>query len=137
MAAVAVLVLWITLFVSYVTSLVISSFPLAVSLWVVWLGVSYFMFRNTLNRLQVAGRIYWIVRDVAERTTPRVSRAFMRETDAPWRTGVGIQVRFSCRTIQIGWCDKGHSSDEIGGLVYAVGGRMLEDTPNKIGSWEH
>lgn len=137
MFAIALLILWISLFVSYILSLLIGSFPVAVTLWIVWVLVSYFLFRNTLNRLQVAGRVYWIFRDVVPPGTPRVSRGFMRETDAPWRTGKGVQVRFETHTFQVGWCDKGHTSDEIAGLVHAVGGRLLEDTPHKIGNWEH
>lgn len=135
MLPVIAICLWISLWISAVTSLVTGSGLLAISLIALWLTVSYLLFRNTLNTVQVAWRVYWIVRDLVPEGAPIVSRGFMRETEAPWRTGRGIQFKVPRRIIQVGICDTGRSGDDFDGLVYAMQGRLLNDSPHVIGNW--
>lgn len=129
--------LWISLFIVSVTSFLLGNWLFVITLIGLWVTCSYLLFRNTLNSLQVAGRIYWIVRDYIPTNTPIICKGFMRETDSPFRTGKGIQVRIPKRTIQVGVCDRGVAEDEIGGLVYAMQGRLLKDSPHKIGNWDN
>lgn len=127
--------LWICLWISSVISILVGNWVAVTPLLVLSLIVSYLLFRNTLNTVQVAGRVYWIVRDLVPKGTRRFSRAFMRETESPWRTGKGIQLRVSNKTIQVGICDKGRPGDDLDGLVYAMQGRLLVDSPHVIGNW--
>lgn len=127
--------LWICLWISSVTALFTSSGLLSISLIALSVTVSYLLFRNTLNTVQVAWRIYWIVRDLVPTDTPVVSKGFMRETESPWRTGRGLQFKLPRRIIQIGICDKGRNGDDFEGLVYAMQGRLLDDSPHVIGNW--
>lgn len=68
---------------------------------------SYFLFRDTMNRIQYVEhlRIYWITRDTATDETPRVMRAFMKQTAKPYWYGHGVQFKFRRWTFQVGVLD--------------------------------
>lgn len=129
--------LWISLFIVSVMGLFLGNWAFVIILIGIWIICSYLLFRNTLNTVQVAGRLYWITRDYIPDGTPLLTKGFMRETDSPFRAGKGIQVRIPKRTVQVGICDRGRPADEIDGLVYAMQGRLLEDSPHKIGNWDN
>lgn len=65
---------------------------------------AYFLFRDTLNRIQYLERlgIYWITRNTATNEMPRFSKAFMRTTSAPYWRGRGVQVRYWRYVTQVG-----------------------------------
>lgn len=89
-----------------------------------------------MNLVQAVGPLYWITRNFAPKGTRLVSSGFMRELGAPWRVGKGIQIRFSRnRTFQIGFCKETLPLDEDSGILNAVGGRIMEISPEEIGDW--
>lgn len=139
MLHITLLSLWVIPFIVAVTTLVMGNYIISVVFLGLWLIGSYFLFKDTLNKVQVAGRLYWITRDLVVAGTPLVSKGFMRETDAPWRVGHGIQFRIHTRTFQVGICSRSRSAspieDEVEGLMYAIQGRLMDDSPHKIGNW--
>lgn len=103
----------------------------------IYMGL-YFLFKDTMNRLQYVGPIYWITRDIGKTGDPVLSVGFMRQTSYPWKTGRGVQVRIKQYTFQIGIC-KAHKNnviDEETGLLHALGGRLLEDDVTTIRKWK-
>lgn len=93
------------------------------------------VFKDTLNRLQAIGPVYWITRDYVPSTAPLVGLGFMRETQAPWRTGRGLQVKALSKTFQIGVCKRQHYKNPLEGELSVVGGRFMETPPEEIGEW--
>lgn len=91
--------------------------------------------KDTLNLLQVVGPVYWITRDYVPENTPLVSIGFMKQTDAPWRTGKGLHFNLWKRTFQIGFCRKNHYKNSIDGELSVVGGRFMDIEPEEIGAW--
>lgn len=93
---------------------------------------SYFLFRDTMNRLQYIAtlRLYWITRNNAAEGTRPVAIGFMYQTAEPWWQGKGIQFRFGKYSFQVGILVRKGS-----GLLDQVGGRHLEETPKEIRSW--
>lgn len=94
----------------------------------------YFVFKDTLNRLQYIQtlRIYWIRRDNGNVTVPNVTRAFMRQTSAPWWRGTGVQFRLGKHTFQVGILrekvapvEVSDMDEDAGGLLAQLGGREL------------
>jgi hypothetical protein len=63
----------------------------------------YFLFRDTMNRIQYIERIrlYWATRDTAS-GGPHIKNAWMRQVEAPYWRGEGIEFRFGKHTFQIG-----------------------------------
>jgi hypothetical protein len=98
--------------------------------------VLYWLFKDTLNRLQYIGPLYWITRDNGVYGDRVVTKAFMRQTAAPWKTGKGIQFRFRTYTFQIGLCRSTKLSQEDEGLLHAMQGRYLDDTVDAIRNWK-
>lgn len=92
----------------------------------------YFLFRDTMNRLQYVQtfRIYWITRDTGVKSSPIVSRAFMRQTSEPWWRGSGVQFRAGKYTFQIGVLTGKGSS-----LLDQVGGRDMDESPAELRKW--
>jgi hypothetical protein len=88
-----------------------------------------------LNVVQGFGKIYWIYRDIANESTPRVCKAWVHEIGGYWRKGKGLQFKFKKYIFQIGVCKKYPVSDEETGLLSAVGGRHLDYDPTEIGNW--
>lgn len=88
-----------------------------------------------MNKVKGFGPFYWIVRDFADVRTSRICTGFMREIDAPWRSGKGLQFRTNKYTLQVGVCRKLPISDETDGILNAVGGRMLDISVDEIGTW--
>ena len=91
----------------------------------------FMTFHGCLNILQVVGPIYWIYKDKAPHNTPTFARGFMHETNEPWRSGTGIQIRCGDKTFQFGVCRK-QSYSEIDGTLAAIRGRFLDLTPTQI-----
>lgn len=122
--------------VGFVGSLVAGPFflPLLTCL-VIFAISSYFLFKDTLNKLQAVGPFYWITRDLVPPNTPLLSKGFMHETDFPWRHGKGIQIRIPHRTFQIGLCKKHKQLDDQEGVLAAVQGRFMDIPPTEIGEW--
>lgn len=91
-----------------------------------------------MNRLYSIWFLYGILRDIGTQKDPLVSIGFMRQTGPPWKTGKGLQLRFGKYILQVGLCrtskDLRHVKEDDG-LLYAMQGRLLEEDPNKIGSW--
>jgi hypothetical protein len=95
----------------------------------------YFLFRDTMNRFQSIGHLYWITRDDAhEKPTPWfTTKAFVRQTAPPWKRGNGWQVRVGKHTFQVGICDLGHpADDEIEGLMNVLGARDMHVSIDQI-----
>ncbi len=91
-----------------------------------------------MNKLYSISFLYVILRDIGVVTDPTVSIGFMRQTGPPWKTGKGVQLCLGKYILQIGVCrspkELRHVKDDDG-LLYAMQGRLLEEDPNKIGSW--
>ncbi len=69
------------------------------------LGVgAYFLFRDTMNRIQYVEhlRIYWITKNTARKGVPFLAPSFMRQTQPPFWTGTGVEVRLFKWTFQFG-----------------------------------
>ena len=88
-----------------------------------------------LNVVQGFGKIYWIYRDTANESTPRVCKAWVHEIGGYWRKGKGLQFKIKQYIVQIGVCQKHAVANEEDGLLSAVGGRHLEHDPTEIGNW--
>lgn len=97
-------------------------------------GVGYPIFKDTLNTLQGVGPIYWIIRDTHKGFS--ISKGFMREVNAPWRTGVGLQVGIGTRAFQLGVCRKHQHDTEVQGLLKALKGRELPHKPKELRLWK-
>lgn len=95
----------------------------------------YLLFRNTLNRLQYIGPVYWITRDNTPKGTPLLSIGFMRQTSFPWKIGKGIQVSLHNYSFQLGICKKSNHYDEEEGILGALGGRYLDTSTKDIREW--
>jgi hypothetical protein len=103
--------------------------PLGVAVGV-GLGVgAYFLFKDTLNRIQYVERLrlYWITKDNAAPGTRRITKAFMRQTSPPWHRGSGIQVRLGKYTFQVGVLQITDQvfDDDFDGLLYQLDGHEL------------
>lgn len=89
-----------------------------------------------MNKIKSILNIYFIVRDIGKPIDPIFSIGFMRQTGPPWKSGKGIQLRLGKYVTQIGICRSNKKiKKEVDGLLYAVQGRMMEETPKEIGSW--
>ena len=93
---------------------------------------AYFLFRDTMNKLQYIQslRIYWITRNVGISGTPIVCRGNMRQTGAPWWQGSGIQFRAGKYIFQVGVLTR-----KVDGLLEQLGGRDMDAAPKEIRSW--
>jgi hypothetical protein len=96
---------------------------------------AYFLFRDTLNKLQYLGPIYWITRDNTSLNTPFISIGFMRQIAPPWKIGKGIQFTYKNYSFQTGFCRKYTHTDETSGILGALGGRYLDDDVDTIRKW--
>jgi hypothetical protein len=65
---------------------------------------AYFLFRDTLNRIQYIERLrlYWITKDTGHKGVPLLAPSFMRQTQAPYWHGTGVEARFFKWTFQVG-----------------------------------
>jgi len=88
------------------------------------LGVgAYFLFRDTMNRIQYIERlrIYWITKNNGRKGVPLIFPSFMRQTHPPFWKGTGIQVRFFKWTFQVGILrEKGEDPVELEELDYTA-----------------
>jgi hypothetical protein len=124
---------WLTSSLLFTPTLIVVGWP---ALWLLPVAtyLGWLVFRNTLNKVQAIGRVYWVIRDYVPDVTPRISRGFMHEIDPPWRHGKGLQIKAFGRTIQVGICRQ-HNFDETSGILAAVQGRFLDTEPIDIGKW--
>jgi hypothetical protein len=111
----------------------------SVSLWwkyplmgLLFITSYYYLFKDTMNHLQVVGPVYWITKNNTP-VSPFVSKGFMHEISEPWRKGTGIQFRVCKHSFQIGICRK-QNLDETSGVLSALQGRFLDTSPGDIGS---
>lgn len=126
--------LFVVLFVLLPVAIVYN--PYAVPYILLYMFLSgFWVFRDTLNCVQVVGPVYWITRDNVPKNTPIIGLGFMRETQAPWRVGNGIQISVLSRSFQIGICRKRHYKNEVEGELAVLGGRFMEASPEEIGTW--
>lgn len=97
-------------------------------------GLLYLLFVDTMNRIQYVERLrlYWITRDDATPTTPRLSRAFMRQTAPPFWRGRGVRVRFRKWTFQVGILEL--KVDSLESQVSNIGGWLPTD-PKRLRKW--
>lgn len=110
--------------------------PMAITALIISSILSFLLFKDTVNSVQAVGPIYWICRDVIPTGTPRVSWGFMRQLSSPWRVGKGVQIRLKRHTFQIGLSRKSKKVSDENGLLYAIQGRYLGDTPKDIRDWK-
>lgn len=92
---------------------------------------AYFLFRDTMNKLQYIGPVYWITRDNGSPDEPHIQRhAFCFGTSPPWKiSDTGIKFRWATHTFQIGTCHNAplkDPTDEIEGLEYVLGYHDVE-----------
>ena len=124
---------WLVSVVAFVPLLLIIGWPSLFLLPSIF-SLGYLVFKDTMNKVQAVGKLYWIVRDNATDKTPVIGRGFMHEIDPPWRHGKGLQIRVSRWCIQVGLC-RAHDYDEESGILAAVNGRFLDIEPIDIGKW--
>lgn len=79
--------------------------------------------------------IYWIVRDTATKSTPKLAIGWMREIGGYWRVGKGIQIKTGKYITQVGVCKKRGFNNEEEGTLNVLEGRMLPTTIDEIGDW--
>lgn len=84
--------------------MVLYAFLLGFALGLAFLTAGYFLFRDTMNRVQyfpfeTKWRLYWITRDTG---TEKWGRSFMRQTSFPWLRGRGITVKAGQYSFQFG-----------------------------------
>jgi len=105
------------------------------ALALVLLGLSlWWLLRNTLNLVQGIGPVYWVTRSSTVKTWG-IRRGFMRETDYPWRSGVGIQLVVPYRTFQVGRCRASKHYTQEEGLLHTLLARFLPSESEDIGRW--
>lgn len=94
---------------------------------------SYFLFKDTLNRIQYIQtiRLYWITKDAYPEGTPRLSFARMYQTAPPWWQGKGVQLRVSKYVVQVGVLTSKGSD-----LLDQLGGRYLDESPKQLREWD-
>lgn len=65
---------------------------------------AYFLFRDTMNRIQYIEhlRLYWITKNTARKGVPLIALSFMKQTQAPYWYGKGVEVRVFKWTFQLG-----------------------------------
>jgi hypothetical protein len=65
---------------------------------------AYLLFKDTMNRIQYIEhlRLYWITKNTARSGVPFIAPSFMRQTQAPFWHGTGVEVRFFKWTFQLG-----------------------------------
>jgi len=80
-------------------------------------------------------KFYWIVRDTAKPTTPRVCIGWVHELGGYWRKGKGPQIKLSRYILQFGVCSKTTVASEDDGYLAAVEGRVMDTTTREISAW--
>ncbi len=88
---------------------------------------------SPIDRLNVYRKLYWITRKDSRWFS--VGKGTMRETTYPWRQGSGIYVAVVHRCFHFGFCAPFEFETEEDGILSAVQGRYLDDTPEEIGEW--
>jgi hypothetical protein len=88
-----------------------------------------------LNIVHGIGRIYWIVRDTATSSTPKLCIGWTKELGGYWRVGKGPQIKLGKYVLQFGFCQRQEPVDETAGILRAVEGRLLDTTVKEITTW--
>lgn len=96
---------------------------------------AYFLFNDTLNRIQYIERlrVYWITRDTGTEGTPFISRAWMRQTAEPYWRGHGIQFRVGQYTFQVGKLDD--KAESLSAQISNAPSVFDSLTPKDIRQW--
>lgn len=97
--------------------------------------MGYVVFSDSMNLVQRLWFFYWIIRDNGKPSDPILSSGFMRQTDSPWLTGKGVQVRLSKYVVQIGFCKENPAPSEDVGVLNAMQGRYMDNQPKEIAKW--
>jgi hypothetical protein len=129
------IVLGFLLSVVLVPVLVVLGTPLSILAICAAVGLGYVIFKDSMNLVQSVCGVYWIIRDNGTPATPRVSKGFMRQYTAPWLFGSGMQFRMHRWTVQVGTCRPSPAGDEAEGILKAVDGHYMEESPKEIGVW--
>lgn len=123
-----------SLFFLAIRSYPLLAFSLVVSVFTLW-----YVFHDSMNVVQHAGRVYWIVRDNGMSYQPIFCMGFMRQTDPPWLRGSGPQVRLGKHILQIGVLNKRNEGDglldEDTGLLEALEGYYMDASADEIRRW--
>ena len=99
------------------------------------LGIVFISFYRYINQLWTIGPLYWITRDNTSLQSPIVAVGFMRQTNHPWKTGKGLQIRINRYALQVGICKKTQPINETNGILGAIGGRIMEEDTSTIRNW--
>lgn len=100
-----------------------------------FLYYGYEIFGNSMNVVQNLGPLYWIVRNNGKKGNKVFSTGFMRQLSEPWLQGKGLQFRVSKYTLQVGFCRPHEYLSEEYGVLGAMGGFYMSDTPKEISKW--
>lgn len=79
--------------------------------------------------------VYWIVRDTATSSTPKLTIGWLRELGGYWRVGKGIQIKIGKYITQVGVCKKRKFTDEEEGTLSVLEGRIMTTPTSEIGDW--
>lgn len=127
---------------TFVANLIGAVVFVALHHWVLFLicaafaaGLGYWIFKDSMNVVQHVNRVYWIIRDNGTPGQPHIDFGFMHMTGPPWLRGRGPQVRVGKYTAQVGWCGPYEEMSEEEGLLIAMQGRKMEETPQELRSW--
>lgn len=97
-------------------------------------ALGYLIFRNAVDLFQGVGPLFWIRRhDVVGAKRLAIVRA--HEDDEPWRSGIGISIQLGRHGLVVGLCRRTHPSSPEEGLLRALEGRELDETPEEVGMW--
>jgi len=123
----------------------ISTLAVLISLFVAWhivlvslvvsLASGYFVFKDTMNKLQSIGPFYWITRDFTAPNHPVIAKGFMRETASPWRMGTGVQIKLRKHSFQFGVCNKPQAGEERN-LLTMLDGHYMDTPPSELRDWK-
>lgn len=125
---------------SFVTNIVLAVLARNETLYLVFfLGLAsyygYEIFGNSMNLVQNLGPLYWIVRDNAKKGDKVIAIGFMRQLSEPWLQGKGIQIRAFKYSLQVGFCRPHEYLSEDYGVLGAMGGFYMSNTPEEISKW--
>jgi hypothetical protein len=113
----------------------IVAWELSVAFLILTLVFSRPVFKNTMNKIQSVGPVYWITRDFVMSNHPVISKGFMRETSYPWRMGKGVQIKFRKHTFQLGVCNKPKAGEERN-LLTMIEGHYMDTPPSELREWK-
>jgi hypothetical protein len=106
-------------------------YGIAIALVFASLHVWRAVLRDSTNLVMGVGPLFWIWRD-GSLPAKAIGISRLRETDEPWRRGVGVHARFGQHWLLIGVCRRTHPEH---GLLDVLDGHELDAEPGEIASW--